>query len=46
MTLDEAIEHCKEVANNVCGKCSEDHLQLASWLTELKELRKKITNEK
>ena len=39
MTLDEAIQHCKEKA---CGntKCSEEHKQLAEWLMELKELRK------
>ncbi len=45
MTLDEAIQHCEEVASNVCGECSEDHMQLANWLKELKELKEK-TNDK
>ena len=42
MTLEEAIEHCKEVAlqeNN--NACSLQHRQLLSWLIELKELRRK-----
>lgn len=39
MTLDEAIEHCKERAK--CGdSCGMEHKQLAEWLRELKELRK------
>lgn len=49
MTLDEAIEHCKEKS---CGnnECALDHKQLAEWLKELKGLRanncvKKIRNE-
>ena len=41
MTLDEAIEHCKEVALSLCNECGEDHRQLALWLTELKSLREK-----
>lgn len=38
MTLDEAIEHCKAVANgsNGCTDCKNEHLQLAKWLSELK----------
>lgn len=24
-TLDEAIEHCQEVIDSVCGDCSENH---------------------
>ena len=38
MTLDEAIKHCKEVANgrNGCSDCKNEHLQLAKWLSELK----------
>lgn len=41
MTIDEAIEHCKEVAkkSDTCEDCANAHLQLASWLEELKELR-------
>lgn len=41
MTLDEAIAHCKEVADSVCGECADEHKQLAMWLEELKELREK-----
>lgn len=40
MTLDEAIEHCLEVAKNTtCAGCKEEHLQLAEWLLELKKRR-------
>lgn len=45
LSLDDAIEHCytkaKELFRNDpnCG-CGKDHLQLAAWLTELKNLRK------
>ena len=51
MTLDEAIQHCKEVANEekskllkvgeeyVCSKCADEHEQLAKWLEELKEYK-------
>lgn len=40
MSLDEAIKHCYEVVENgVCAKCEAEHLQLASWLEELKRLR-------
>ena len=43
MTIDEAIEHARDVAIN--GKCSieckEQHEQLAEWLEELKEWRKR-----
>lgn len=37
MTLDEAIDHAREVADG-CGKCADEHRQLAEWLEELKEL--------
>ena len=41
MTLDEAIEHAKEVACSCKNKeCAEDHRQLAQWLEELREYRK------
>ena len=38
MSLDEAIEHCKEKS---CGNnaCASEHKQLEKWLTELKELK-------
>ena len=39
MTLEEAIDHCEEVAKIECGECAEEHLQLAKWLKELKERR-------
>jgi hypothetical protein len=38
MTLDQAIEHCKEKAD-CTTKCGQDHAQLAAWLVELKERR-------
>ena len=40
MTLDEAINHCLERANQDCSSCADEHLQLAEWLIELKDLRK------
>jgi hypothetical protein len=40
MTLDEAIQHCKEQvqeqAKKGCYSCAEEHQQLAEWLKELK----------
>lgn len=51
MTIDEAIQHCKEVAKKerskllkagdmyICTECAEEHEQLAKWLEELKEYR-------
>ena len=42
MTIDEAIKHCIEVAEDRAG-CAEDcvseHRQLAKWLIELKAVR-------
>lgn len=39
-TLDEAIKHCEEVADECAIKqCAADHRQLAEWLRELKEYR-------
>lgn len=38
MTIDEAIEHCKNIKS--CDECEKEHQQLAEWLEELKELRK------
>lgn len=37
MTLDEAINHCKEKIND--SPCGRDHLQLMNWLIELKQRR-------
>ena len=40
MTIQEAIEHCEEVAGEEgCTKCAEQHLQLKDWLEELILLR-------
>lgn len=42
MTLDEAIVHCEDVANDRAGCCkdyAEEHRQLAEWLKELKTYR-------
>ena len=43
MTLDQAIEHCEEVASkkwvNGCIECASEHEQLAEWLKELKRLK-------
>ena len=46
MTLDEAIKHCEDVAEDRCGcaeDCVEEHRQLAEWLKELKALRAEQT---
>ena len=47
MTIDEAIEHCENVARDklesssqVCVRCGKEHRQLAMWLKELKEYKK------
>lgn len=40
MTLDEAIAHAEERGSIGCSECAREHLQLAQWLKELKELRK------
>ena len=39
MTLEQAIKHCEEVANENCGECSREHNQLAAWLRELAKRR-------
>ena len=46
MTIDEAINHCHEVANRKCDDCGKEHLQLARWLEELVEARKYIKHLK
>lgn len=41
MTLDEAIRHCIEKANEQCScnySCALEHRQLAVWLSDLKAL--------
>jgi len=45
ISLDEAIEHCYEVANRKCDDCGKEHLQLAKWLEELKESRETINRQ-
>lgn len=45
MTLDEAIKHCREVADKKCDDCGKEHLQLAEWLEELKENRETINRQ-
>ena len=47
MTLEEAIQHTLEVASEAsCDKCKSEHLQLASWLQELKRYRKEKNTKK
>ena len=46
MTIDEAIEHCEEIAQDCeLGEkptvCADEHRQLAEWLRELKEYKTK-----
>ncbi len=49
MTLEEAIMHCEDVANDKCG-CAEDcvseHRQLADWLKELQRYQWIPCNER
>lgn len=45
MTIDEAIEHCENVAKNNCSKCGVEHLQLADWLKELKTYRETVQKD-
>lgn len=41
LTLDDAIEHCQEIAKSGCNSgCAENHQRLAEWLQELLLLRK------
>lgn len=49
MTLDEAIEHCKNVAKeqeNCNAGCSLEHRQLAIWLSALKAITEKVYSAK
>lgn len=44
MTLDEAIKHSYEQSVSAsCFSCRQEHLQLARWLEELKEYRRRQT---
>ncbi len=47
MTLDEAIDHLKESLADPghfsCAECAEQHVQLLSWLEELKDSRQSST---
>jgi hypothetical protein len=40
MTLEEAIKHCNEIAEDRCDECGMEHHQLAEWLKELQVYRK------
>lgn len=42
MTLDEAIEHCKEKSKGNC-KCAKEYEQLLQWLIDYKELKERAT---
>lgn len=42
MTLDEAIEHAREVSSQKCAECKKEHEQLANWLEELRQLKNVI----
>lgn len=42
MTLNEAIEHCKERAD--CSLCGQEHKQLQEWLEDYKRLKTKKTS--
>lgn len=49
MTLEEAIIHCEDVANDRAGCCkdyAEEHRQLAEWLKELRAYRQMTEPEK
>lgn len=42
MTLEEAIKHAKDTAENrddLCMSCRKEHARLAEWLEELKQYR-------
>lgn len=45
MTLDEAIEHCKEKSKRAC-ECAKEHEQLSQWLIDYKELKERETPKK
>lgn len=39
MTLQEAIDHCKEMAERCPDECGAEHRRLAEWLQELQDRR-------
>lgn len=39
MSLDDAIQHCKDRAKADCSECAKEHQQLTEWLEELKIYR-------
>ena len=41
MNLTEAIKHSEEKAKELCGKCADEHKQLAKWLKDLEYFYKK-----
>ena len=43
MTLEEAIEHCEEVAESRCDEYREEHRQITEWLEKL--LKERIEYE-
>lgn len=45
MTLDEAIDHCKEKSKGNC-ECAKEHEQLSQWLIDYKELKERETPKK
>ena len=45
MTLDDAIKHCQQVADESDCECANEHKQLVEWLKELKKFKQKQTNE-
>ena len=49
MKLEDAIQHCEEVANDragCCEDCVEEHRQLAEWLKDYKRLLEQPPLEK
>ena len=42
LTIDEAIEHARDVASKSDTACAKQHGQLANWLSELKETKDKF----
>lgn len=43
MTIEEAILHCREIAEKHCDdECGLEHKQLEEWLIELRQLRRKV----
>ena len=44
MTLDEAIEHCREKEN--CSMCGQEHKQLREWLEDYRRLLQESSADK